>query len=704
MSTKVFKYILDFKAQTDRFGKEVGGVKGMLKGAAVAAGALFAVDKVMDAAAAVADYAQEISKVNAEVTKLTGLQGAAADTMTGQVQAIAKAYEQDVNESLLASNAIMKAFGESSAATFDVLNAGFATTANSNGDFLKQVKEYSIQFEEAGLAASEMVAIIAEGNKMGVFDDKAADSIKEGSIRLREMTKSTREALNGIGLSADVIQRSIENGSMSMFEVMQQVSRQLETLPRQSPAVGAALADIFGGPGEDGIQFIRTLGDINTNLDEVVDKAGGAAATQIAWSNELKEFHTVGAQVFGGTNRLITTVKTVTLGWVNDSIRGVANLINYFIDLYNESMTFRGAIEALKFTFETTFDFIKLQWKTVLNYFKGAGKVIKAIFTGDWQSIGDIVKSTFEDIKADGEDFGKQTAESFSEAVTNTLTPREKVKLISLSSEDATAAGIETGKNFAKGFIAGRQQMQPAQAIASLGAQVDFLPEKAIKNIGEQQYEAGAISFSPQLGDMSYFNEQINAAKENIADMSEDMQAKVWAIQGAFEQGFNAIGASVVNGMGLANDGMEGFVKGMAQVAAQFISIMAAEAIAAAIKGASLAATFTGPAAPFAQPGFIATMVGGVLAAFAAIPKFEFGGIVPGNSFSGDRMLARLNSGEEVLRRDDPRHINNYGKASAAGSQAPRDRIIIPTVKIRKGDIYIAYEEGRKEMSKRNGN
>lgn len=48
-----------------------------------------------------------------------------------------------------------------------------------------------------------------------------------------------------------------------------------------------------------------------------------------------------------------------------------------------------------------------------------------------------------------------------------------------------------------------------------------------------------------------------------------------------------------------------------------------------------------------AIPGVIA----GALAMMSAIPKFENGGVVGGNSFTGDKILARLNSGELVLNR-----------------------------------------------------
>jgi len=455
MSDKVYKYVLDFKAKTDKFSKDVGGIKGMLKGAAVAAAAMFAVDKIMDAAAAVADYAKEISGVRSEIQKLSGLQDAALDQATGQAQALAKGYQVDITEAIQASNAMMNTFGATSGDAFDVLNKGFATTANSNGDFLKQVKEYSTHFDEAGLSASEMVAIIAEGNKMGVFDDKTADSIKEGSIRLREMTKSTKDALAGIGLSSTQIQKDISTGAKSMFDVMQDVSKQLKTLPEQSPAVGAALADIFGGPGEDGIQFIRTLGDINTNLDTVVSKAGEASAAQIAWTEEMAEFHTVGAQVFGGTGEMITKVKTVFMSWINDGIKGLVDITNYFIDLYNESMVFRGAVEYIKLAFNQLWEGIKVPFKLIWNNLKAIGGAIKGIFTFDVGAIKEAFSKGLDGAVDIVKDYGKNSAENFMEAYKNTLTPTEKIKLISLSDDAAEAAGVQTGKKFAKGIAKG---------------------------------------------------------------------------------------------------------------------------------------------------------------------------------------------------------------------------------------------------------
>ena len=155
---------------------------------------------------------------------------------------------------------------------------------------------------------------------------------------------------------------------------------------------------------------------------------------------------------------------------------------------------------------------------------------------------------------------------------------------------------------------------------------------------------------------------------------------------------FNDMGHSVVESLGLASSGFEGFVQAMAHTVIDLISQMMAASISQAVAGATASGTATGPAAVFTTPAFITSAVAGVLSAFAAIPKFEFGGVVPGTSFSGDKILARLNSGEEILRRDDPRHRNNQMR----GIEGARQSVTInlaPAVQIGYRGINVGLRE-----------
>ena len=111
----------------------------------------------------------------------------------------------------------------------------------------------------------------------------------------------------------------------------------------------------------------------------------------------------------------------------------------------------------------------------------------------------------------------------------------------------------------------------------------------------------------------------------------------------------------------------------------QAISIsQTARAMVEAVQGATQAAASTGPLAPVMLAVYIAEMVGLVLGAVAGQVasikqaktilsgdnKFEGGGIVGGTSFSGDKVVAHVNSGEMIFNREQQKrlfYMANFG-------------------------------------------
>ena len=104
--------------------------------------------------------------------------------------------------------------------------------------------------------------------------------------------------------------------------------------------------------------------------------------------------------------------------------------------------------------------------------------------------------------------------------------------------------------------------------------------------------------------------------------------------------------------------------------------------ISNAVAGATAAAASTGPAAPFVLGGYIATMVGAVLAQIASTATafmqarqllsggdagaFEYGGIVGGTSYTGDRLTARVNSREMILTQQQQARLFEIANTPAA--------------------------------------
>jgi len=117
----------------------------------------------------------------------------------------------------------------------------------------------------------------------------------------------------------------------------------------------------------------------------------------------------------------------------------------------------------------------------------------------------------------------------------------------------------------------------------------------------------------------------------------------------AVSDAFSTMSNRMIAGLDLAETGMQGFVKNMAATFLKLINMLLSNAIANAIAGATQSAVGTGPAAIFTQPAFIATAVGGVLSAFAAIPKFADGGIVSGPTMGLMGEYAGAKNNPEVI-------------------------------------------------------
>ncbi|WP_293714426.1 hypothetical protein [uncultured Parabacteroides sp.] len=104
------------------------------------------------------------------------------------------------------------------------------------------------------------------------------------------------------------------------------------------------------------------------------------------------------------------------------------------------------------------------------------------------------------------------------------------------------------------------------------------------------------------------------------------------------------------------------------------------QALAAVIPALQVKALVAGAASAAETPiiGWITAIaaIGAMSAAFASLPKYETGGIVgvnggiiPGASFSGDKILARVNSGELILNRAQQKNIASQLVAGGSASR-----------------------------------
>lgn len=132
---------------------------------------------------------------------------------------------------------------------------------------------------------------------------------------------------------------------------------------------------------------------------------------------------------------------------------------------------------------------------------------------------------------------------------------------------------------------------------------------------------------------------------------------------------------------------------GMAADAEETASTVANAGTKVAAKTAEGAASAGASAASMPFPWNIVAIgsaIAAALAAFAMIPRFENGGIVGGNSPKGDKILARLNSGELVLNRDQQGTL--YGLLS----NRSRSVEVSGEFKVRGRDLVAAIDNNNK--------
>ena len=111
-------------------------------------------------------------------------------------------------------------------------------------------------------------------------------------------------------------------------------------------------------------------------------------------------------------------------------------------------------------------------------------------------------------------------------------------------------------------------------------------------------------------------------------------------------------------------------------------------------------ATAQGVASAFSAPwpaslAAVATVLATVSSIFSSLPKFESGGIVGGSSFFGDKLLARVNSGEMILNQKQQKRLYDLTETDNGVS------VSLGVSRIQGSDLYLALSNYMKKTGKK---
>ena len=489
----------------------------------------------------------------------------------------------------------------------------------------------------------------------------------------------------------------------------------LDELARQYGGAGEAAAKAGLGGFK---QLQNSIGDLMEDFGAIiaqailpfVDKIKTMIASFKALSPETKKFIVILAGVAAAIGPILLLAGTILpaiasgftllmgpLGLVIAALTTVGVIIyknwepikaqlvaiaNYFIDLYNESTAFRVAVEyvtlqfknmwsVVKFVFNAIYTLITGVVKQIINQFASMGAVFKGALTLDLgavkKGLSDYKKATKENLsnvissfKGDFNALTTDVAGNVQDALEKVA--NRKYKTILEVKVTPTGPGASMIQGGTVGSVGGGGNITVNTPDAE---ESPFLSGVSIDDNILAQAEAINDAFDEI---------QIEEENERLKKGFDAIQARfnafsdgvTNAIQGAavgFLSGFGEIMAGIVNGAASVGDIGNLFLGSLGNLLVNLGKI--AIQVAVGIKAIKKAlASLSWP---------VALAAGVALVAFGTLIKsrvsdlggggnyagaFATGGMVGGNSPVGDKLFARVNSGEMILNQAQQRNLN----------------------------------------------
>lgn len=357
------------------------------------------------------DYNKGVEEATRLTREFTGVTGTELRNLRAEIQATANTYGKDYLDVLKAVDSISTHYHISSQEALDIVNKGFASGADLSGDMLQKIEQYGPTFHDAGIEAAETVAIIQQ-TRSGIFSDQGLDAIRMGSARIREMSNTTKAALQGIGINADEMSKKLRDGTLSTFDAIRQVSGAIKQLPNDAQEVGEVMTAVFGRQGRMASQeMIESLEQMEVDLDKLTEQAGEHGKAIDANREATAEFEKAMANLFQtgehGWEDMETKAKTYATVALTGVVKETISIRDQFVKMYKESSVFRfvartvsAAILGFGQMFTGVFRHMHSGFKAMsqwvvafLNIFKQAfsimgdmGKGVGEILTGDFEA------------------------------------------------------------------------------------------------------------------------------------------------------------------------------------------------------------------------------------------------------------------------------------------------------------------------------
>ena len=337
-------------------------------------------------------------------------------------------------------------------------------------------------------------------------------------------------------------------------------------------------------------------------------------------------------------------------------------IANYFIDLYNESTAFRVAVEyvtlqfknmwsVVKFVFNAIYTLITGVVKQIINQFASMGAVFKGALTLDLgavkKGLSDYKKATKENLsnvissfKGDFNALTTDVAGNVQDALEKVA--NRKYKTILEVKVTPTGPGASMIQGGTVGGVAATRPTATRLDTSSFAAGIQPLVAGVTQS--EADLDAGLTNIQDRFVD---FSSEISGI---LTDTSVNMLT-----------GFGVMIAGLIDGSLTMGDVAGGLLRIIGDLAIQ----LGEAAIKIGVGMLAIKAAFKNPFTAIAA-GVALVAIGTLISNAANITSgggnyagaFATGGMVGGNSPVGDKLFARVNSGEMILNQAQQRNLN----------------------------------------------
>lgn len=638
-----------------------------------------------------------------EVAKLPGL--GLEEAVRGSVNLQAAGFSaKQARQTLLAFGNALATVGKG-ARELDLVNLALTQLNNKSSGFGQDLRQLTEQLPQLRGALKDAFGTnnTEEISKMGISGAEVVQRLTAEFAKLPKVTGGINNAFENLGDALKISLAGIGeeiNKAFDLEGLSEKISNGLSALIEKFQALDPELKKtiiVFAGVAAAVGPVLLAIGALTTALPAVI-----TGFTLMAGP--------VGLVVAG----VAAIIALVAYNW--DDVRAsIAETTTYFHDLYKESMLVRLAIESLVVTFKYLYSSVKLAFSMMFSSFKAAmsqakvfigfiGDIMKALLTGNLKVIPNIlleankkmlsasVKSAIESRNLLKE-YAKDTTLDYQKAV-NAVLGRQKYKIPG-KSVDANAIGEDIATTVLGGFKKGVEAIKRVklddivtptnggtqgntnQAFDNEIAKIrEFIQLVATtpQQVADAKKQIEALEFQKALAldptslliipDPKELEKGLNRMlnvyqgfKESMVDIGKVIAETVNDFKQNLAEGLGEMIGQVVTGTG----GLSNIFKGLLGIVGDFMSQLGKSLIAVGLASEAFKSAFANP--------YLAIAAGVGLVALGAIfksimskgvsgtPAFAEGGIVGGNSYYGDKILARLNSGELVANRAQQKNL-----------------------------------------------